>query len=296
MGRDSPTLHTFDWSLTERRIVMLVPNFGRGHLFRAALHHFRTQLAAEDYLILIANDGIEEDFSDLAPQSVAYFTLRRSDPSPRNGAKLRNAVIKRCRSEWLFQRDPEILLEGDVLARCLDSHAQTHRVGQVALLDRATSDVLHGIAMNARHASTIAQREGAGESIPAASSNSATLAAHPCTSPPLLSTLSWRKIDPNASTFLHFGFGARTSLLQSIRGYDEAFTHYGYEDVDLFERLRTLGELPQPDFDTHAAHLWHEPLPVGAGSVKDDAIAMRQIYLDHKSLGPVRNPHNWGEG
>lgn len=297
MASDSPTLDTVDWSLTERRIVMLVPNFGRGHLFRAAFEHFWTRLPSDQYLVLVANDGIDEHFGDLTDRNVAFLTLRRGEASPRNGAKLRNAIIKRCRSEWIFQRDPEILFGEDVLTRCVDSPASAYRVGQISLMDRATTDLHCSCISRAADAVCASRLE-----------RNRTVHTTPCLpqtpiaqidlppAPPLLNTLVWRRVDPNASTFLHFGFGAKTSLLQSIRGYDEAFTHYGYEDVDLFERLRELGELPHADTEARAAHLWHEPLPVGVGSVKDDAVAMRHIYLDHKAMGPVRNPEGWGEG
>lgn len=298
MTSASPTLDTFDWSLTERRMVMLVPNFGRGHLFRAAFAHFWTRLPRSQYLVLVANDGIDEGFADLAELGVAFLTLHREPASPRNGAKVRNAVIKRCRSEWVFQRDPEILFGEDVLARCAERDGRAYRIGRVALLDRASTDVVRALAHEHGHdSSKVHPREESGNARREFGVRATPVAGiAPPTPLPLLNSLAWREIDSNASTFLHFGFGIKTSLLRSIRGYDEAFTHYGYEDVDLFERMRELGELPETDVEARAAHLWHEPLPVGTGSVKDDAAAMRRVYLDHKAMGPVRNPECWGEG
>jgi hypothetical protein len=257
------TQHEFDWSVTERPLVVLVPNYGRRRLLEAAMAGFETSLRRDEYLFLVVNDGPHEDFSALAARNVAYFTLVR-EGGPRNGAKARNYVIKRCRSRVLLQKDPEVAYCGDALGRAMGAvkDGAAWRVGEVALLERGVSaGVVSGGAMP--------KDAGVGPG---------------------------RRVDSAASTFLHFGYAAETALLQRIQGYDEAYTHYGYEDVDLFFRLQAMGVKFTCDVGVKAMHLWHEPLPAGATDVRDEARRMREIFLSRDVKQAVRNPGGWGEG
>ena len=101
------TEKTFDWSVTKKDLSIFIPNYGRGQYIRDLIDQFQTKANTRDYSIVIGNDGLHEDFSDLRGRNIFYFTLERSDTSPRNGCYIRNFFIKRCKSHKIFQKDPE---------------------------------------------------------------------------------------------------------------------------------------------------------------------------------------------
>ena len=108
------TQHNFDWAVTERDLVIFVPNFGRKRYLAATLEWFETAVPEDRWITIVVNDGLHEDLSDLAARfNLAWFTFERNPVVERNGAMIRNYFIKRCRSRLLCTRDPEILIEGE---------------------------------------------------------------------------------------------------------------------------------------------------------------------------------------
>ena len=69
------TQDNFDWSLTKKRFVLFVPNYGRKNLFIHSLKNFYTDVGKEAWQIVVVNDGIHEDFSDLNNPNISYFTF-----------------------------------------------------------------------------------------------------------------------------------------------------------------------------------------------------------------------------
>ena len=98
----------FNWNETKRPLIIFIPNYGRGHYIHQLTKQFATKASKEEYLIIVGNDGLNQNFSDLYDLNIRYFTLHRSNSEvPRNGGFIRNYLIKRCQSENLFQKDPE---------------------------------------------------------------------------------------------------------------------------------------------------------------------------------------------
>jgi GT2 family glycosyltransferase len=252
----------FDWSLTERKLVLFIPNFGRKRYLKSCLSSLaQTRVPRDKWLVLVGNDGLDEPMDDLAEEfNLAWFTLPRGNPVvSRNGAFIRNYVIKRCRSEFLFQKDPEVALvpddpEYDLIERMTDiKPMKIWRNGRPFDLEFSEEYVLGGFPVDERF-------------IPKAI-------------PP-----------PPGLVAAHWGFCIRTEDLRSIRGYDERFTKYGPEDVDLFRRLMRLGFTFRYDPHAYALHVHHSVETDGHGEM----CSLGRL-IDEET--PVRNdPDTWGEG
>ena len=251
--------HNFDWSLTDRKIAVFIPNYRRKIYVEATMRYFKTRLNPSDYIIVVGNDGVDEDFSRLSSSNVVSFTLTRH-PGPRNGCFIRNFFIRRCKSKVIFQRDPEIIITEDFMSKIADLNANSvYRVGRAIKTEMKIGKMLlRGIDRNR---------------IPALKS-------------------SFRRIDPGKGTFLHWGFAAPTALLQEMHGYDEGYLEYGYEDTDLFSRLLNRGVAFNCDFDTYAIHMWH-PTDV---DIKGSQERMKRLFHQKCSSVFVRNGESWGNG
>lgn len=89
-------------------------------------------------------------------------------------------------------------------------------------------------------------------------------------------------------------FGTYTLFFNFIRGYDEQYEEWGWEDNDIMERFIRLG-LERISIKTKAKflHQWH---PKGEGSKNWRQSAMRnRIYYEGTS-SIMRNQKGWGEG
>ena len=102
-------IQNFEWAeLDDKALTIFIPNYGRGDYIRRLIEQFQTKASVEMYTIVVGNDGLHDDFSDLYPKNVRYFTLGRKDPNiSRNGCFIRNYFIKRCKSRNIFSKDPE---------------------------------------------------------------------------------------------------------------------------------------------------------------------------------------------
>ena len=249
--------HNFDWAVTERELVIFVPNYRRKLLFDHTIKEMYTEVPTKDWIIIIGNDGVHEDHSDLEEFNVKYFTLERPDTSERNGNKIRNFCIKRCKSKWLFQRDPEILYRHDYIATVLkhSKPKQMLRCGDVMQLTKRATE--HSLARKIDR----------------------------------LFEGTCRTVNPKDHTFMHYGCCLSTELLQSIHGYDECFTTWGYEDTDLFHRLQHTNCESFCLTDLQAIHMWHPPT--------SDGHILREREVLYKKLDPkkiIRNGEDWGNG
>jgi len=96
----------------------------------------------------------------------------------------------------------------------------------------------------------------------------------------------------NFISYFHYAYCTRTNLLRAIGGYDERFTHYGWEDVDMYLRLAKSCEFLEPDPEVYAIHLHHK------STVNHDKLNdMKCIFSKNDYKGSnVRNETGWGEG
>lgn len=97
---------------------------------------------------------------------------------------------------------------------------------------------------------------------------------------------------PGVSHRVHWGFLAPLSVLRSIRGYNEQFTKYGYEDTELYEFIMNNIDLFHLDRSLIAIHHPHDVDPV----VYQEVNQMGQIYHRVSRDPAKRNENGWGEG
>lgn len=253
------TQHDYDWDHTNRDLIIFIPNFGRRHMLEHSLRWFSTNISRDRWQILICNDGVHEDLGSLSDFNVSYFTFVRPKVSERNGCFVRNYAIARTKSKYIFQCDPEIIIKGDCVEKLLSIQSDIYRIGQVKLLtDKETSSVIAGIDV--------------------------------------LQDLTVRSLRTKDNMYLHCGFGAKVEILRSIRGYDEEFTHWGYEDRELYYRLsrKKLGYNIYIDYDCASYHMWHPN--TGGKNAEIKKHKMRRLFQNKVSRKQKCNLNGWGNG
>ena len=267
----------FDWADTKRKLVVFLPNHNGKEFTEFSIQQIRTTRAVEDYLIIVGNDGVNDDFSHLATQNVAFFTLRGSQKYPRNGAFIRNYAIKRCQSELFFQKDGEVVIEGDFIQHSIDQHG-SWRAGNIVVLKAEQTEIY----LREKQLSSVKD-------------------VHFYIVPPVMPSqdLNTTKkyildLDGQVSfiSYFHYAYCTRTKLLQDLGGYDEHFTDFGWEDVDMYFRLVYAQEFLKPDYSCYAIH------PKHASTVNTLKLwDMSQVFKNKPVEQCVANLHQtWGEG
>ena|GEM_PF-2233080 len=258
------TQHNFDWAVTERDLVIFVPNFGRRDYLVATLERFATALPTDRWIIVVVNDGLHEDLSDLAERfNLAWFTFERNPVVERNGCMIRNHFIRRCRSRLLCTRDPEIFIEGDrfvetVLA--LPSGVVYRTGGMTELRDVDVQKVFN---------------------------NPRTV---PLNDLQPLRVWHTRK---GISEAFHAGVTVETAQLVAMRGYDEEYAYaYGYEDWDMLHRLVAAGLRIHIDPKVWTYHVWHPRPKFWGRTIGSNA----RLFESKDPKQVVRNGPDWGEG
>ncbi len=256
----------FDWSLTNRKLVIFLPNWGRGDYIRRTVRTIKTTVPKEDWIVLVANDGLHEDLSDLKDLNVVYFTFQRENTSERNGCFIRNFVIKRLQSVLVFSKDPEIVIEGDFIANVLSCDTPFYRLGGPAF--KATQEATAQFMANQK---TIHYCESHSQRTPVMS---------------------------HAHMIMHYGYSMPVTTLQQMKGYDEDYSMSPYcEDRDIFHRFIAQGLRPHVDTTCHPIHLWHAmkffPNTPENSARYEKAKALFRTK-DPKNF--IRNPDGWGTG
>lgn len=221
------TEKNFDWNITNKRLVIFCPNWGRGQWLRHTVRTIDTEIPKDEWLILVCNDGIHEDLSDLEKYNVKYFTFERENKSERNGCFIRNYVIKRLQSHRVFIKDPEIIIRGDFIKEVLECNREFYRLG--------------GYAYKVNEKATFMYMQG-------------KYSIQDC-----LNNSSKTPILPGQHMNMHYGYSMITKLLQDMNGYDEDFSISPYyEDQDIFYRFLAMGIFPFMSNNCYPIHLWHE--------------------------------------
>lgn len=273
----------FGWGITDRQMILFMPNYEHSELTEYALKRITTVMENKDYAIIIGNDGIDKDWSYIRDieglDNVYYFTLFHDGPKPRNGAFIRNYMLKRCNSEFFFQKDGEVILEGDFLYHaankiCKDGYLW--RAGNIAVLNETDSRQYR-------------EQDSLDDLEPVISKRVEPVV--PLSARDLKQHLIDMNGQINFTSFFHYAYCTKTRWLQDINGYDESYAYYGYEDSDMFLRLTALKGKFKPDYACWAIHQWH-PSAVN----KDMLAVMSSIFADKDPYDIVRNEDGWGEG
>ncbi len=257
----------FDWSITNRELVIFIPNWGRGNYIRKTVENMTTKIPKDKWIIIVGNDCQHEDLSDMKNQNVVYFTFDpdRERPHDRGGGFIRNIAIKRCQSRWFFQKDPEILIENDFIDHILHCQTGMYRLGGPAL--KTKKDTSQKFM---EEQATISECKKNADVFP---------------------------INPNHFVYANFAFAVRTKILQEIRGFDEDYGQTYCYDRDLFVRLIEKGTRITSDPECTPVHLWH-PTPSFPNTLEtiSDYDGMKKMFASKNSKDIVRNPLGWGEG
>jgi len=261
------TFKSFDWAVTNKDLVLLVPNFGRGRYIRKVLDSLtKTTIPTHKWIILVANDGVHEDFSDLEERNVVYFTFERSPSPSRSGAFMRNIVIKHGECKMLAQKDPEVFYTSDFIKGCFDHQGVLYRCGWHALEAKRedTENYLNG-------------------------HDNLNLMLRQCAVTPIVEDIF---------VFWHYGHCAPLESFKKLGGYDEDYKGYGYEDTDMHDRLMKSGLGQYFDRNCIPVHLWHEKPKVHTDETdKKRYEEMGVLYNKKRGTGIIRNVGvEWGNG
>jgi len=259
--------HTFDWSVTKRKLVLFIPCFGRLQYLKTTLKRFKTSANNKDWCILVANDGIHQDLTSLERDYNLYWFTFERDPVERNGVLVRNFVIKRIQSEYLACRDPEIFLEHstgkDYISRLLDLE------GDVVYRPKYYTELKeHETQKIIRNPKNIDLTK--------------------------LDVLRKWVVRNNEYQGFHWGMCCRTHRLKKMKGYDEDFADsFGWEDVHLLKRLQKDNVKFIIDDQMTGYHVWHCRKPFCRKTIDING----KIYNNKmKNLQVVANQNReWGE-
>ena len=261
-------MSNFDWGITERKLVIFLPNYNMSKMAEFSITKIKTVVPQKDWIIIIGNDNENYDFSHLESQNVRFFTLNRKDKNPRNSLFIRNYLIKRCRSELLFQKDAEVCLKGDFIASCMNGH---WRAGYIKVLNQAQTKLF----------------------LDSKDPKCNIIKIDP-TIPTDLQKFKQLLLRKNGSrsynTFWHYACCMHTKHLQDMHGYDEDFKLYGWGDPDMFCRLIASKYYLIPDYNCCAIHPDHN-----RGKTHEDAIKMKEIFKLKDPTIIIRN-NEWGAG
>lgn len=255
----------FDFTLTNKPVVIFIPNFGRKAYIDLLKEQFYTEADPKDYVIVIGNDGIDDNFDNLKDLNVVSFNISRF-PEERNGAFIRNYFIKNCQGKYLYQKDPEILVSAHKdPVNCLVEAGKKYP--DFVLRPKFTASI------NQINTSHIFDMGTVRNFIP-----------------PLDDV---KEIPIDSPERIHYLFGAPVPLLQKMRGYSEDFTSYGPEDRDMFNRLIKSEVVIGQQQGWLATHFYHPVTEKVYENLKDMHLVERS--QDQNSI--YRNlDRSWGNG
>jgi hypothetical protein len=257
------TQDNFDWSLTERQIVVFIPNYKRKNLLIPTLQRFQTELPRDQWIFLVVNDGMHEDLSDLEDYNLCYFTFVREPNKERNGCLIRNYVLRRLQCATITTRDPEIFIAGgDHLVKIDGIGDIVYRPGgMIEFTEQMTQKILDDPYISVSELDVLRR---------------------------------WQVTDYNYQAF-HCGMAMNVDRMIAMGGYDEDFAEgYGWEDVNFLERLKLSDVRIIIDHDLMGFHIHHPRYRIFQKTI---AINGSIYEKKKKNLKVVANENReWGQG
>ena len=223
-----------------------------------------TALPRDKWLVLVVNDGLHEDLSDLSEFNLAYFTFERTPATERNGCMIRNYVLQRLQSRVVGTRDPEIFIKGgDYFSSLANMEDIIYRpCSMVELQEPMTPKIL----------------------------------ADPMIDVTELPSRAIHKLrTPSEPRAFHAGVAALVERFRQLGGYDEEFAdHYGYEDIDMLRRLIGSGIDTIVDPKVQTYHVWHPRKAKFLKTVRQNG----RLFEHKQKFGTLIANSNkeWGEG
>ncbi len=283
MKKIRETARNFDWGETRRKLCIFMPNFQWPEWTSYAINMIKTVVDKRDYIIIIGNDNVPKNWDHLKEKNVRYFTLERDCPKgePRNGLFIRNYAIRRMQSELYLGKDSEVILTGDFIYRALN-FGSAWRPGTIySLTDTQTKSMV--------------DEEGLWqEYIERCVNHTTTVQPYVADSAYAVKEML-EKADGriNPTTYFHYAYCVKLEHLHHLRGYDEDYSAYGWEDGDMYCRLFHKGVRIFPDPEVAAVHPCH---PRTSDSKPEKVANMRDLFVSKSPANVIRNTQGWGEG
>ena len=252
-------------------LSIIMPCFKRSDLVRQGLESIKKQHISVKYEVLVINDGIPDDTEAVCKEFSDKMNVRYIFSGQRNQTKLIyrcpsfaiNIGVKQAKGKILLLTSPEIYY---LTPECLDIMVQLSIKNEWSLvIPEFGYDDQKGLAT---------QRILAGDKIN-----------------PELEPITELNIEYPFCLMLH-----KQRILE-IRGYDEDFTGYCYDDADFIERLTTHGcGSYVRAIDQKIIHLFH-----GVRSFRDGLTDRsqklnfnRNLYNERKGLSVRNLNRDWG--
>jgi glycosyltransferase involved in cell wall biosynthesis len=194
-------------------VSVIIPTHQRRDSLRRALASLsRQSVPSDSYEVIVSVDGSTDGTSEMLAEFAAPYALRAVSSRRRGRASACNAAIAAARGEVLVVLDDDM----QVVPHFVERHRRHHPPGSLLC-------VLGPVPVELNGASPRAARYV-----------KAKFDAH-------LAALAQRDHVYGARDFYSGNASLRTEVLREVGGFDESFTRYGNEDVDLSLRLRAAG-------------------------------------------------------
>ncbi len=285
------TSRNFDWGETRRPLCIFMPNFQWPEWTEYAINKIETTIDEREYIIIIGNDNISHNWDHLRDKNVRYFTLERDCPKdePRNGLFIRNYAIKRMQSELYLGKDSEVIMLGDFIYNALNFSCGW-RPGIIHSLTKIETDGLLAVDKNWKELFE-GEYDICTHCFP-----EPTMEVNPYVTDSAYAVKEMlEKADGqiNPTTYFHYAYCVKLEHLQYLRGYDEEYSAYGWEDGDMYCRLFHKGVRLFPDPAISAVHPCH---PRTSDSKPGQVANMRDLFVSKSPANIIRNTQGWGEG
>lgn len=231
------------------RVSVVLPCYCRPDLLHWGLTGLATQVTSFDFEVLVINDGIDDETSNVCRKHVSsfralryYFSGQRnmSKPQPRSPGHALNVGIRRAAGEVVVVGCPESYLLTpntlEVMSQPLFDGIKV-MTGPGEILDDDGKFLARLVNSGAHNESTVDYLRDLRRKQIAAGNN------------PFI-------VNPKAPYFMAFP----RDVLWQIGGYDENFENGGCEDNDLTGRMETLGYRFSFATEATLVHLFHTRL------------------------------------
>jgi glycosyltransferase involved in cell wall biosynthesis len=215
--------------MNQPELTVVIPTYNRLDTLVHVIPSLMGQdLRAERYEVVVADSMSTDGTADYLAETAKQYPRLRHLPGPYNGrAMARNAGLGAARGTVVLFTDADIIASPDLLSRHLAHHTSHEPVAVVGMELQVAS---------------LAEYE--------------RLRAHPRERRPLhpdsRRRLSWLY-------FLTGNASVCKSVLDRLHGFDENFTGYGHEDLELGYRLQRAGS--KIVYDARAVNYHWHPVP-----------------------------------
>jgi len=233
-------------------LSVAVTTYNRPDALRAVLEGLAAQ-ADRGFEVIVADDGSRDDTRTLVEQASAAFPVPlahvwQEDKGFRAGAA-RNRAAERARGDYLVFLDGDCIPRPDFIARHRSLAERGWMVaGNRVLLSEAftTRALRERLPLHAWSARQWSDARGSGDI-----NRTLPLAQLPLGPLRKIAASRWQRVRT-------CNLGVWTEDFRRVRGFDETFEGWGFEDSDLAVRLLNAGvRRKEGAFATGVLHLWH---------------------------------------